>query len=257
MSTGVLNHPPSNSQRENKAVPPVFFHHPRARFYRENEILPGRSTPLETPLPHFLNHRSLLPPFPPQLELAIFGLGCFWGAERVFWDLPGIYLTAVGFAGGQTSFPTYTEVCSGKTNHTEVVQLVFDPSVCTYESLLKLFWESHDPTQGMRQGKDYGTQYRSLIGTTTKDQHQQAFASRHLYTLALFSQGFDEISTEIIHEPLFYLAENYHQQYLAKNPHSYCELQGTGVTYPLVPVVKDLPISQDLINLPQISSVYS
>ena len=189
MSTGVLNHPPSNSQRENKAVPPVFFHHPRARFYRENEILPGRSTPLGKLLPPLLKPPLFTSSLPSPAGIGNLWTGLFFGVRNVsFGIFQGIYLTAVGFAGGQTSFPTYTEVCSGKTNHTEVVQLVFDPSVCTYESLLKLFWESHDPTQGMRQGKDYGTQYRSLIGTTTKDQHQQAFASRHLYTLALFSQ---------------------------------------------------------------------
>ena len=198
-----------------------------------NEALPGRSQPMPVPAEHFVNGHPLRPPFPPGLETAVFGLGCFWGAERKFWQADGVYTTAVGYAGGYTPNPTYREVCSGQTGHTEVVLVVFDPKVTSYEKLLKLFWESHDPTQGMRQGNDTGTQYRSAIYATSKPQREAAEASRAAYQKALTAAGHGEITTEIADAGDLYYAEDYHQQYLAKEPDGYCGIGGTGVSCPI------------------------
>ncbi|KKJ01575.1 peptide-methionine (S)-S-oxide reductase MsrA [Prochlorothrix hollandica] len=195
--------------------------------------LPGRSTPMVVPPTHFVNGNPLSPPFPAGLELALFGLGCFWGAERKFWEVSGVFSTAVGYAGGITPNPSYNEVCSGFTGHNEVVQVVFDPQQVSYDTLLKVFWESHNPTQGMRQGNDVGTQYRSGIYTHSPSQQQQAEASRGRYQDALTAAKKGEITTEILEAPAFYYAEDYHQQYLAKNPGGYCGLGGTGVTCPV------------------------
>lgn len=181
---------------------------------------------------HFVNGHPLLPPFPAGLERALFGMGCFWGAERRFWEAPGVYSTAVGYAAGSTIDPTYKQVCSGNTGHAEVVQVLFDPAVISYAELLQLFWESHNPTQGMRQGNDIGTQYRSGIYVTSDAQREQAEASRDAYQQALTERGFGPITTEILEAPEFYYAEDYHQQYLAKNPAGYCGLGGTGVGCP-------------------------
>jgi len=196
------------------------------------EALPGRSERMPIPPRHFVNGRSIAPPFPEGLELALFGLGCFWGAERKYWQLAGVYTTAVGYSAGYTPNPTYREVCSGMTGHSEVVRVVFDPAVTRYDELLKLFWESHDPTQGMRQGNDIGTQYRSGIYTYGSAQKMAAHASRDLYQEALSAAGFGRISTEILDATEFYYAEEYHQQYLAKNPGGYCGLGGTAVPCP-------------------------
>jgi len=197
------------------------------------EALPGSDEPMPVPERHFVNGHALKPPFPDSLEQAVFGLGCFWGAERRFWQTDGVYTTAAGYAGGITPNPTYREVCSGMTGHTEVVLVVFDPSVIDYASLLAVFWESHDPTQGMRQGNDVGTQYRSAIYTTSDAQAATAGASRDAYAAELAAAGYGAITTDI--EPLdtFYYAEDYHQQYLAKNPDGYCGLAGTGVSCPV------------------------
>jgi peptide-methionine (S)-S-oxide reductase len=195
-----------------------------------DEALPGRDAAMSVPDRHAVNGTPLRPPFPAGLEQAVFGLGCFWGAERKFWELPGVYTTAVGYAGGHTRNPTYQEVCSGRTGHAEVVLVVFDPQRVSYDELLKVFWQSHDPTQGMRQGNDVGTQYRSAIYVSSPDQRRAAESSRARYQDALTQHGFREISTEIREAPPFYYAEDYHQQYLAKNPGGYCGLGGTGVT---------------------------
>jgi peptide-methionine (S)-S-oxide reductase len=195
---------------------------------REN-ALPGRDTPMPVPDAHFVNKRPLKPPFPENMERAILGLGCFWGAERIFWEQPGVFSTAVGYAGGYTPNPTYQEVCTGQTGHNEVVLVVFDPAVITYERLLMLFWGGHDPTQGMRQGNDVGTQYRSGIYTFGNAQQQAAVASRDTYQQALSESGYGAITTEIVPAQEFYYAEDYHQQYLAKNPGGYCGHGGTGV----------------------------
>jgi len=197
------------------------------------EALPGRATPLPIPEKHFVLGTQLAPPYPAGLELAQFGLGCFWGAERKFWQIPGVFTTAVGYAGGSTPNPTYREVCSGQTGHTEMVLVVFDPAQVTYEALLKVFWESHDPTQGMRQGNDTGTQYRSAIYTYGPSQAAAARASRDAYEERLEAAGFGAITTEIREAPEFYFAEDYHQQYLAKNPDGYCGIGGTGVSCPV------------------------
>lgn len=194
--------------------------------------LPGRSEKMPVPERHFVNGNPLKPPFPEGLEMAMFGLGCFWGAERKFWQQPGVFVTAVGYAGGYTLNPTYREVCTGMTGHNEVVLVVFDPKVVSYEALLKVFWESHDPTQGMRQGNDHGTQYRSGIYTYSEAQKQLALASQNMYQQALKQAGYSHITTEIVDAPEFYYAEEYHQQYLAKNPGGYCGLGGTNVTCP-------------------------
>jgi peptide-methionine (S)-S-oxide reductase len=197
------------------------------------EALPGRPSPLPTASTHWVNGNALKPPFPAGMETAIFGLGCFWGAERKFWQLPGVYATAVGYAGGPTPNPTYQEVCSGMTGHNEVVLVVFDPKKVSYEALLKTFWESHDPTQGMRQGNDVGTQYRSGIYVSSPEQRRIAEETRAAFQKGLKKAGYGEITTEILEAPPFYYAEDYHQQYLAKNPNGYCGLGGTGVTCPI------------------------
>ncbi len=199
---------------------------------RPEDCLPGRSQPMPLPEQHFVNRHPLAGPYPDGLKEALFGLGCFWGAERVFWQAPGVWVTAVGYAGGSTPNPTYEEVCSGRTGHTEAVLVVYDPKLTSYEALLKLFWESHDPTQGMRQGNDVGTQYRSAIYTFSPEQQTAAEASRQAYEGRLGAAGLGKITTEIREAPPFYFAEGYHQQYLAKNPNGYCGLGGTGVTCP-------------------------
>ena len=199
----------------------------------EEQALPGRPTPaFAIPTRHEVLGTPLQGPFPAGLETAVFGLGCFWGAERLFWQLPGVYSTAVGYAGGFTPNPTYEEVCSGKTGHAEVVQVVYDPKQIAYDELLRVFWESHDPTEGMRQGNDLGTQYRSAIYTTTDVQRQAAERSREAYDAALRRSGFGPVTTEIAPAGPFYYAEDYHQQYLHKVPHGYCGLEGTGVGCP-------------------------
>jgi peptide-methionine (S)-S-oxide reductase len=197
------------------------------------QCLPGRAVRMPVPDRHFVNSHALEGPYPAGLEKAVFGLGCFWGAERVFWQALGVWVTAVGYAGGSTLNPTYEEVCSGRTGHTEAVLVVFDPKITSYEALLKLFWESHDPTQGMRQGNDVGTQYRSAIYTFSPQQAALAEASRETYQRQLDAAGIGKITTEIREAPPFYFAEDYHQQYLAKNPYGYCGLGGTGVTCPM------------------------
>ena len=197
------------------------------------EALPGRSEKMPVPSTHYVNGHPLQPPFPAGMESAIFGLGCFWGAERKFWQLEGVYTTAVGYAAGITPNPTYQEVCTGMTGHNEVVLVVYDPRVISYEQLLKVFWESHNPTQGMRQGNDTGTQYRSGIYTYSPQQKQLAEKSRSIYQEALNKAGHGQITTEIIDAPEFYYAEVYHQQYLAKNPGGYCGLGGTKVECPI------------------------
>ncbi len=194
------------------------------------EALPGRATPLEVPATHHVNGHRIVPPFPAGMREAVFGLGCFWGAERLYWQLPGVYSTAVGYAGGLTPNPTYREVCTGLTGHAEVVRVIHDSQI-TYEDLLRAFWESHDPTQSMRQGGDVGTQYRSVIYTFDEAQQRAAQASRAAYQTRLTAAGHGAITTEIRPAPVFYYAEDYHQQYLAKNPDGYCGLGGCGVAY--------------------------
>ena len=196
------------------------------------EALPGREGPLPVPPGHFVHGRPIAPPFPEGTRWAVFGLGCFWGAERTFWRLEGVYSTAVGYAGGFTKNPTYEEVCSGRTGHSEVVLVVYDPRVIDFEGLLRVFWEGHDPTQGMRQGNDVGTQYRSVIFVDDDERLRTAEASRDTYQPGLTAAGYGAITTEIRTAPPFYHAEEYHQQYLAKNPGGYCGLGGTGVACP-------------------------
>ena len=195
----------------------------------EEQALPGRETPMPVPDKHFVNGNALQPPFAEHLQQIIFGMGCFWGAEKTFWQLDGVYTTAVGYAAGLTPNPGYREVCSGLTGHNEVVLVVYDPEKISTEELLKTFWQSHDPTQGMRQGNDRGTQYRSGIYVSNQEQRKEAEASRDRYQLELTKNGYGEITTEILDAPEFYYAEDYHQQYLAKNPNGYCGLGGTGV----------------------------
>ncbi len=197
------------------------------------QALPGRAEQMKVPARHDVLGTPLAPPFPQGMELALFGLGCFWGAERKFWQLPGVYSTSVGYAAGQTANPTYEEVCTGMTGHNEVVRVVFDPNKVGYETLLKTFWESHDPTQGMRQGNDVGTQYRSGIYVYSPEQRRLAEASRDAFQAALGKARYGTITTEILDAPAFYYAEDYHQQYLAKNPNGYCGLGGTGVSCPV------------------------
>jgi peptide-methionine (S)-S-oxide reductase len=197
------------------------------------EALPGRATPMPVAAQHYILDTPLKPPFPAGLEVAMFGLGCFWGAERKFWQQEGVYSTSVGYAAGLTPNPTYEEVCSGLTGHNEVVRVVFDPLKTSYDQLLKVFWENHDPTQGMRQGNDRGTQYRSGIYATSPAQRQAAEASRDAFQSAITKAGHGRITTEILDAPEFYYAEDYHQQYLAKNPDGYCGLGGVGVTCPI------------------------
>ncbi len=198
-----------------------------------DKTLPGRETAMPVPDAHYVNGNPLKPPFPEDLEVAVFGMGCFWGAERLFWQLDGVYTTSVGYAGGATPNPDYREVCSGGTGHAEVVQVVYDPEVVSYERLLEVFWESHDPTQGMRQGNDVGTQYRSTIYTTTDAQVTAARESQAMYQGRLTAAGFGAITTEIAPLDTYYFAEDYHQQYLAKNPNGYCGIGGTGVSCPI------------------------
>lgn len=209
-------------------------------FSRKSNQLPtaesalrGRETPMPVAEKHFVNGNSLAGPFASGLQQAVFGMGCFWGAERVFWQLPGVHSTSVGYAGGSTPNPTYQEVCSGDTGHSEVVSVIFDPEIVDYDELLKVFWESHNPTQGMRQGNDRGTQYRSAIYTTSDEQFQKARASRDRYQQELQDAGHGRITTEIAESGPYYYAEDYHQQYLAKNPAGYCGIGGTGVSCPV------------------------
>jgi peptide-methionine (S)-S-oxide reductase len=197
------------------------------------DALPGREQRMAVPARHDVLGTPLEPPFPAGLEQAVFGLGCFWGAERIFWEAPGVYTTAVGYAGGYTPNPTYSEVCSGRTGHTEAVLVVFDPAKTSYEELLRLFWEGHDPTQGMRQGNDVGSQYRSAVLYTSEAQREAAERSRAAYEERLGGSGYGPITTEIAPLGDFYYAEDYHQQYLAKNPNGYCGLGGTGVSCPV------------------------
>src|SRR5471032_2589714 len=211
----------------------MFFMRKTTALPTATEALPGRAKPIATAVSHFVNGHQLQPPYPAGLEQAVFGLGCFWGAERKFWQAPGVYATAAGYAGGITPNPTYEEICSGRTGHTEAVLVVFDPKVTSYEALLKLFWESHNPTQGMRQGNDTGSQYRSAIYTFTPEQRRAAEASKAAYQKMLTAGGYGAITTEIADAGPFYYAEDYHQQYLAKNPGGYCGLGGTGVSCPI------------------------
>ena len=211
----------------------MLFSRHKSRLPTPEEALPGRDTPLAVPANHLVKATPLRPPFPEGMETAVFGMGCFWGAERKFWTAPGVYTTAVGYAGGITPNPTYEEVCSGRTGHAEVVLVVFDPAVTSYEAMLRIFWENHDPTQGMRQGNDVGTQYRSAIYTRSPAQLMAAEASRETYQRMLAAAGHGEISTEIAEDTGFYYAEGYHQQYLASHPNGYCGLGGTGVSCPI------------------------
>lgn len=211
----------------------MFFHRKPLNLPTAAEALPGRPTPLPTASTHFVSGHPLKGPYPEGLRTAVFALGCFWGAERKFWQQPGVWVTAVGYVAGLTPNPTYEEVCSGLTGHTEAVLVVYDPAVVSYEELLKLFFEAHDPTQGMRQGNDVGTQYRSGIYLTSEDQQAPAEAAKAAYEAALKPRGFGPITTEIAPLGPFYFAEDYHQQYLAKNPNGYCGLGGTGVSCPI------------------------
>jgi peptide-methionine (S)-S-oxide reductase len=207
------------------------FQNRRTALPSQDESLPGRAEALRAPVRHFVNGNRIVPPFPAGLEHALFGLGCFWGAERRFWQTEGVYSTAVGYAGGYTPNPTYEEVCSGRTGHAEVVRVVFDPQAISYEALLRVFWETHDPTQGMRQGNDVGTQYRSAIYTLSAAQERTAEGSRSEYQAALNAAGHGTITTEVMPAREFYYAEEYHQQYLAKNPNGYCGIGGCGVPF--------------------------
>jgi peptide-methionine (S)-S-oxide reductase len=213
----------------------MFFSRQKSRMPTESEALPGRDTPMPVPERHAVLDAPLQPPFPSGLETALFAMGCFWGAEKLFWQTPGVYTTAVGYAGGITPNPTYEEVCTGLTGHAEAVLVVFDPAKVSYEELLRVFWENHDPTQGMRQGNDVGTQYRSAIWTYSEAQRKSAEASRDAYQQELDGAGYGAITTEIADAPTFYYAEDYHQQYLSdsKNPHGYCPDHGTGVSCPV------------------------
>jgi peptide-methionine (S)-S-oxide reductase len=212
----------------------VIFSRHKTQMVDPADALAGRPDPLQVPETHFVNFHPIKPPFPDGYATAVFGMGCFWGAERKFWTVPGVWSTAVGYAGGYTPNPTYEEVCSGRTGHTEAVLVVFDPAVVSFESLLRTFWENHDPTQGMRQGNDVGTQYRSAVYTTDPSQIDTIKRSRDAYAERLAAAGYGEITTEVapLAEGGFYYAEGYHQQYLAKNPNGYCGLGGTGVACP-------------------------
>ncbi|MGH3855734.1 MAG: peptide-methionine (S)-S-oxide reductase MsrA [Pseudonocardiaceae bacterium] len=223
----------------------ALFGRDKTRLVTAQEALPGRSTSMPVALRHTVTGNRIAPPFPAGLRTAVFGMGCFWGAERIFWRTPGVYSTAVGYAGGHTSNPSYEEVCSGRTGHTEVVLVVFDPARISYGGLLRVFWESHDPTQGMRQGNDRGTQYRSAIYTTDADQAAETQASRSAYQRALTAAGRGQITTDIAALREFYYAEDYHQQYLsdAKNPSGYCGIGGTGVTCPVGTTVES-PVAE-------------
>jgi peptide-methionine (S)-S-oxide reductase len=213
---------------------PVLFSRTKTAMVSPDEALPGRaSRPYAVPRSHFVLGNPIEGPYPAGLEVAVFGLGCFWGAERKFWETPGVWSTAAGYAGGYTSHPTYEEVCSARTGHTEVVQVVFDPAVVSYRDLLKIFWEAHDPTQGMRQGNDTGTQYRSAIYATSPAQRAAAEETREAYGAVLRKAGYGAITTEVADAGEFYFAEDYHQQYLAKNPNGYCGIGGTGMSCPV------------------------
>jgi len=214
----------------------LFASSTKSRLPTAEEALRGRPEPMPVPAKHFVNGAPLVPPFPVGTEVATFGMGCFWGAERKFWDLPGVVSTMVGYAGGLTPNPTYKEVCSGRTGHAEVVQVVFDPKKVSYERLLQEFWENHDPTQGMRQGNDTGTQYRSAVYTHSEEQAKAAASSRDSYQRVLAKAGYGPITTEIRTAPDFFYAEEYHQQYLAKNPDGYCGIGGCGVPFKLAEV---------------------
>jgi peptide-methionine (S)-S-oxide reductase len=211
----------------------MLFNRQKSHLVTPEEALPGRSTPMPVPDRHLVLGTPLRPPFPDGLASVVVGMGCFWGAERKFWELPGVYTTAVGYAGGFTPNPTYEEVCSGRTGHTEAVLVVFDPAVVSFDEILRTFWESHDPTQGMRQGNDMGTQYRSAIYTVDEPQAEAVDRSRKLFQERLSAAGFGDITTEIAPAPEFFYAEDYHQQYLARNPNGYCGLGGTGVSCPV------------------------
>jgi peptide-methionine (S)-S-oxide reductase len=211
----------------------ALFSHAKLRIPTPEQALPGRTSPLRVSRAHFVNGNPISPPLPDGLQLADFGMGCFWGAERKFWEAPGVFSTAVGYQGGHTPNPTYEEVCSGLTGHTEVVRVWFDPARTSYAGLLRVFFENHDPTQGMRQGNDVGTQYRSAIYVHSAEQRRAAEAARETYGKRLREAGFGEITSEIREAPPFYYAEDYHQQYLAKNPHGYCGMGGTGVACPV------------------------
>ncbi len=215
------------------------FSRMKAQMVAPEDALPGRAEEMPVTARHFVLGTPITPPFPETMELALVGLGCFWGAERIFWTLDGVYTTAVGYAGGYTPNPTYEEVCSARTGHNEVVRVVFDPAVISYEEILKAFWEGHDPTQGMRQGNDVGTQYRSGIYVYSPQQRAVAEAGRDVYERRLADAGLGAITTEIVDAPEFYYAEDYHQQYLAKVPNGYCGLGGTGVTCPVGVVTAD------------------
>ena len=210
----------------------IFSRH-KTEMVTRQQALPGRSERMRVPEAHFVNGHPLVPPFPAGTETAVFAMGCFWGAERTFWEAPGVYTTAVGYAGGYTPNPTYEEVCSGRTGHAEAVLVVFDLAVTSYQAMLRLFWDNHDPTQGMRQGNDVGTQYRSAIYWTSEAQRDAALASKEAYDAALAARGKGPITTEIAEAGPFYYAEDYHQQYLDKNPNGYCGLDGTGVACPI------------------------
>jgi peptide-methionine (S)-S-oxide reductase len=211
----------------------VLFNRLKTRMITPEEALPGRSTPMPVPDRHLVLGTPLEPPFPDGMATAVVGMGCFWGAERKFWELPGVYTTAVGYAGGYTPNPTYEEVCSGRTGHTEAVLVVFDPAVVSFESVLQVFWESHDPTQGMRQGNDVGTQYRSAVYTVDAPQAEAVERTRAMFQERLTAAGYGEITTEVAPAGPFFYAEDYHQQYLARNPNGYCGLGGTGVSCPV------------------------
>ena len=214
----------------------MHFLRPNPKLPSLTDTLPGRDEKIAIPERHFVNGASLTPPWPDGTRTAIFAMGCFWGAEKDFWQTPGVVSTAVGYAGGQTPNPTYSEACSGRTGHAEAVLVAYDPSKVSYEELLRIFWENHDPTQGMRQGNDVGTQYRSAIFATDDEQLRAAVASRNIYQARLAAAGFGEITTEIAAAPTFYYAEDYHQQYLAKNVNGYCPNHATGVRFPDVAV---------------------
>jgi peptide-methionine (S)-S-oxide reductase len=211
----------------------MFFTRHKTEMPVPERALPGRDEPMPVPDRHFVNGNPIAPPFPEGLESAMFGMGCFWGAERIFWETPGVWTTAAGYSGGFTPNPTYEEVCSARTGHSEVVLVTFDPKVIGYEALLRVFWENHDPTQGMRQGNDVGTQYRSAVYVFDEKQREAAEASRGAYQERLRASGFPPITTEIAAAGPFYYAEGYHQQYLAKNPNGYCGIGGTGVSCPV------------------------
>jgi peptide-methionine (S)-S-oxide reductase len=211
----------------------MLFSSRKSQMIDAERALPGRDEPMPIPGRHDVLGTPIGPPFPDGFERAVFGMGCFWGAERIFWEAEGVYTTAVGYAGGFTPNPTYDEVCSAGTGHTEAVLVVFDPAVTSYDAMLKLFWEGHDPTQGMRQGNDVGTQYRSAVYWTSEAQRDAALASRDMYAEKLGGAGYGEVTTEIAEAGPFYYAEGYHQQYLAKNPNGYCGIGGTGVSCPI------------------------